>query len=462
MTIQDLWKSILSRVKEAPKVKLVSQRGKKVGVDISVWIHQILAYDEVVLHLLSAPAYRPHRLLKELERRHGILVRAGIVPLYVFDGCDHPMKSATREERDSPRAAARQWLADFYERGKTGGTITDEEREEAMKHMKTACGRTKYVTSLIIEWMRAKSINYFCAPFEAEWQLVRFQRDGKIDLILTIDGDAFALGATHVIADITLSNESCCLFDKERFLKSQTDPQYNISPYLEIIPEVATFLGNDYMKRKRGFGPATLFSKILPAYSKASDKEAYLLSVGIDAEQFKKTASLFRFAPVLCQKGGDWVLAPLWSDDPVDRWGDQIGFGVNDPGELLGVSRAQYRDAAYFRGCTFYLEHGTPLPRFPDPSYGSDEDNNDEVVLVEREPLPAFARLDFSSVPIPCTQSEALRGFADARRPYAVPNECDREFQIPRGGRDTTTGLRDTCSTKNPQVYRRMATYKCT
>jgi hypothetical protein len=101
LTIKDLWSSILKRVKEAEKVSLRSLCGSRIGVDISVWIHQILSYDEVVLHLSSQPAYRPHRLIQELERRHNILLKSGIEEkniLYVFDGLGHPMKDIERDK----------------------------------------------------------------------------------------------------------------------------------------------------------------------------------------------------------------------------------------------------------------------------------------------------------------------------------------------------------------------------
>ena len=46
--------------------------------------------------------------------------------------------------------------------------------------------------------MRGNGIEFECAPFEAEWQLVYALREGHIDAIMSTDGDCIVLGATQI------------------------------------------------------------------------------------------------------------------------------------------------------------------------------------------------------------------------------------------------------------------------
>lgn len=249
MTVRDLWKHPLKKVKES-KVPLSTLKGKTIAVDVSIWLHQIVGVvDEVSLFLQNKPAYRPERLVRELRRRHKVLADAGLNPIYVFDGKRHPMKVVAREQRDTPLESAQEWLTEFYEKGKSGATISDQEREEAAQKMKESCNITPEIISMVIQWMKDESMRFCCAPFEAEWLCVSLVLDGEADVVLSTDGDCVVLGAPKAVVELTLSSKQCCIYDRDAVLSSLTMQKYDLSANKDHLPEMAAFLGCDYMQR---------------------------------------------------------------------------------------------------------------------------------------------------------------------------------------------------------------------
>lgn len=426
MTVQDLWKYPLKNVKK-DKVSLSTLKGSTVAVDISIWLHQILgSIDEVANCVQMHPPYRPVRLLSEIKRRHKILVDSGLKPMYVFDGRRHPMKVVAREKRDNPLESAIKWLDEFYSKGLLGESISDDERDEAMKKMKEATQVTPEIISIVIEWMKEQEVRFICAPFEAEWQCVALVLDKLADIILSTDGDCVILGAPKVIVELTLSTSQCFVYDRACVLSSLANPKYDISEYEDLLPEMAAFLGCDYIKRVHGYGADRVFKKRLPGFVQADDKRAYLQNLpGVPAkdrasyaDRFLHVTNLFRYAPVLRCRNGEWLLLPLshLPTNEMSNWARMIGFGrVQHPSELLPVDAQQYSKAMLFDGSSFLVDGGGPLPPFKDPLY-----KNSSTAL------PHYASINFDKIPVACVQSAPLYQFVVARKPNAVGADCSR------------------------------------
>jgi 5'-3' exonuclease len=130
------------------------------------------------------------------------------------------MKEVAREKRDSPLESARKWLNDFYSKGLSGASISDEECDEALKRMKEACTVTPEILSIVVVWMKEEKVRLFCAPFEAEWQCVALLLDKLVDNILSTDGDCVIFGAPKVIVECTLSTLQCSAYDREAVMES--------------------------------------------------------------------------------------------------------------------------------------------------------------------------------------------------------------------------------------------------
>jgi hypothetical protein len=100
MGIRDLWQKALSPISKEKSVKFDVAAGKRIGVDISVWLHKTCHKDSTALCMTCEPMYPPESLLLSLKQMHQQLVDAKITPVYVFDGARHPMKSVARAARN--------------------------------------------------------------------------------------------------------------------------------------------------------------------------------------------------------------------------------------------------------------------------------------------------------------------------------------------------------------------------
>ena len=77
-------------------------KGKTVAVDSYTWLYA-LARD----HAVDIVVKKDHAgLVKTFVRRASHLVKAGIIPLFVFDGDKAPAKSCTHQERERRRIRA--------------------------------------------------------------------------------------------------------------------------------------------------------------------------------------------------------------------------------------------------------------------------------------------------------------------------------------------------------------------
>jgi 5'-3' exonuclease len=128
------------------------------------------------------------------------LIDAGPKPIYVFDG--------RRGQRRN-------------------GLMTSIEK--AIHKMKNACKITPEIISIVIDWMKQELIQFFCAPFEAEWQCISLIMDGVPDCILSTDGDCVVLGAPKVVVELTISTKQCYIYDRSTVMLSLFVEKYNIT-----------------------------------------------------------------------------------------------------------------------------------------------------------------------------------------------------------------------------------------
>lgn len=146
-------------------------------------------------------------------------------------------------------------------------------------------------------------IQFFCAPFEAEWQCISLIMDGVADCILSTDGDCVVLGAPKVVVELTISTKQCYIYDRSTVMLSLFVEMYNITVNKDYLPEMAAFLGCDYIKRLHGNNPNKVFNTILPGYRDAENKSEYILGLcGADQNYLKRfncVTSLYQHTPVL-------------------------------------------------------------------------------------------------------------------------------------------------------------------
>ena len=77
-----------------------------VAVDVSLILYNAVKTLEAARQLDVVPKIPVTAALKHLQRCHDLLVKNGIVPVYVFDGARNPYKGDTNAAREAGRKAA--------------------------------------------------------------------------------------------------------------------------------------------------------------------------------------------------------------------------------------------------------------------------------------------------------------------------------------------------------------------
>jgi len=207
-------------VKLGGSVRLADLNGKWIGVDVSIFLHIIcISNDEYIYRTNIEPFYPPTDFLNAFKGWYNALSRHGIKLLLVFDGVEPLVKSIEWEEHNKTRDKADSKLRKIYKEAKTlTGHLSEKKLAEVKKYMKQKARPTDEMHQAIIGFLKAQENdgkNHVCivmALFEAEWQLVFEEREGRIDGILTEDSNAIALGAENVFVGFNISKLSISLF----------------------------------------------------------------------------------------------------------------------------------------------------------------------------------------------------------------------------------------------------------
>ncbi|KAK4454181.1 PIN domain-like protein [Podospora aff. communis PSN243] len=137
------------------------------------------------------------------------LFRAGVQPIFVFDGPGKPAEKGVRHPPDRTEGCEHVWgLERGLERGlddpqrkrivaSSRRTKEDEACERKMSHVIPLCrGVLEYLGA---EWRDA--------PAEAEAECAALEQAGVVDAVMTRDGDAFVFGARRMLRKLDAENK---------------------------------------------------------------------------------------------------------------------------------------------------------------------------------------------------------------------------------------------------------------
>ncbi|KAG6850129.1 hypothetical protein H0H93_000751 [Arthromyces matolae] len=160
--------------------------GKTVAVDGYVWLHRGVHTCATEL----ATGKPTHKYVDYAMRHVRLLQHHGIEPYLVFDGGPLPAKRGTEDDRKQRRDEARTRGDALAAAGK---------HSQARDYYLKSIDVSPQMAYQFIKALRAESISFVVAPYEADAQLAYLERTGVVDAILTEDSDLLVFGCQNVL-----------------------------------------------------------------------------------------------------------------------------------------------------------------------------------------------------------------------------------------------------------------------
>ncbi|KAF5311141.1 hypothetical protein D9619_008058 [Psilocybe cf. subviscida] len=160
--------------------------GKTVAVDAYGWLHKSIHTCATEL----ATGSPTHKYVDYAMHRVRLLRHFQIEPYIVFDGGPLPAKKGTESSRKQKRE-------ENLARGKA--LLAQGNHKLAREHFVKSIDVTPQMAFQFIKALRAESVSYVVAPYEADAQLAYLERAGIVDAILTEDSDMLVFGCQHVL-----------------------------------------------------------------------------------------------------------------------------------------------------------------------------------------------------------------------------------------------------------------------
>lgn len=212
-------------------------KGKRIGVDGSVWLHTIASI--VAFELYHNIQTKLH--LQQFKRKLEILLKNNIIPVFVFDGDFSIAKEPTTLKRKEIREKYRLEVENAIARG---------DEKTARKLMERCVNITPEFMYTVLEMLSSNNIEYIIAPYEADPQLVYLQKIGYVDYILTIDSDLIIYGSEKIL--FKFDGRYVDEYDKNKLLK--LDGGEFLS---RKLLDICILSGCDFLPSIRGIGLKT-------------------------------------------------------------------------------------------------------------------------------------------------------------------------------------------------------------
>ncbi|KAF6764089.1 exodeoxyribonuclease 1 [Ephemerocybe angulata] len=160
--------------------------GQTVAVDAYVWLHKGV-YACATDLAMGKPTTR---YVEYAMHRVRMLRHYKIEPFIVFDGGPLPAKKGTESDRKKRRA-------ENLKKGKA--LVALGKQSQAREFFVKCVDVTPEMAFQFIKALKAESVKYIVAPYEADPQLAFLELKGHVDAILTEDSDLLVFGCKNVL-----------------------------------------------------------------------------------------------------------------------------------------------------------------------------------------------------------------------------------------------------------------------
>ena len=414
-------------------------QGQTVGVDISGIMHKGVRSEAGRDAYHARPLVPINAVLVRLSELIDAFEMLSIKAIFVFDGSRHPAKQRTDDERKHNFDEAQTKLAAIVAENRAADA-------RAVKLWRGKCTTIRAdVIAMVVQFLKEKNCEYICAPYEADFQLVFMEKQGKIQAILTEDGDLFVLGGSTLIMNLDLK---------------ATDDEGNRKPMCAIVRRVAVmaqplfagwssddvvvfavFLGCDYIQRVHGNGLEKC-KEIMTQWRTSNQQQRNAILESMNGKEwpskvgapvvhvqgyrslFYKAMAMFKYAPVLLAPSSArssrptaYKLTPLNPLPANKDWGDVLGW---DPAVEFEsrCGELSYKD-------TYCLVRS---PRYPDQDI---ESHILEKPAYDGEVAGFGAVIDFDAYPLNLAAQSILITWLWWRH-VGLPKSTDRATLVAR------------------------------
>jgi hypothetical protein len=287
------------------------------GVDVCAWFQEDGAYFREMIKSISLnrSVYQPCIAMEMILKRHDLLVKANIHPLYVFPGARHPHQSKYHVRLQN----SLDYLVRFQQQAAADEQPEQEsqqldylQRREPMRHARTIGVSDYKLIQYLAQWMmKQHGMTCFQAPYEVAWQLVELERSGITDGTISSDALCVALGSQRLFVDATFGKYIHCLvYDGENDLvRQRSHYKHDLSSYRNYLPEVFAMTGTSpYLSSPLGRDTDYIMERRLPKYFTALQEKKerqFWQKQNIKRDyppSFRRVVNLMRYCPVLRKK----------------------------------------------------------------------------------------------------------------------------------------------------------------
>lgn len=259
------------------KLTLESLAGKPVALDAYNILYQFIT-------IIRGPDGRPlmDRRGRITSHLSGLFFRtinflkAGMKPIFVYDGRPPELKRATMEKREERRHEA----AELYQKALMEGRV-----EEARKYAQQAATLNEYIVESSKRLLNLMGVPVVQAPSEGEAQAAHIAKRGDAYASASQDMDSLLFGSPRLVRNLSIVGRRKLPGRKEYV---EVEPELiHLDRLLESLKitreqliDIAILVGTDYCEGVKGVGPKTAL-KLVRQYGSA---EAALKSLGKNLE----------------------------------------------------------------------------------------------------------------------------------------------------------------------------------
>ncbi|KAH9478566.1 Exodeoxyribonuclease 1 [Psilocybe cubensis] len=317
--------------------------GKTVAVDAYVWLHR--GVYSCAIELATGKA--TNKYVDYAMHRVRMLQHYKIIPYIVFDGGPLPAKKGTESERKARREENLAKGKAFMAQGKMS-----QAREFFIK----CADVTPEMAFQFIKALRAESVSYVVAPYEADAQLAYLELAGFVDAILTEDSDLLVFGCQNVLFKFDSVNATVVSISRKDFGAVATSPgdanSISLIGWSDVqFRAMAILSGCDYLPSIPGIGLKTACNLL----KKWKTPDAVIRAISIEgkksvppgySKQFKLAEKCFLHQRVYCPRQEKLVHLTDVDSDWNEEFDAYVGSDI-EPTLAKGIALGNYDPDSY-------------------------------------------------------------------------------------------------------------------